>query len=43
MKALLAALVFVWPVGLQAQEHHQRHHTFYQNWVNQQGTGCCNN
>ena len=43
MKALLAALVLLWPVGLQAQEHHQRHHAFYQNWVNQQDKGCCNN
>ena len=43
MKALLAALVLLWPVGLQAQEHHQRHHAFYQNWVNQQDRGCCNN
>jgi hypothetical protein len=25
-----------------AQEHHERHHDHYQNWVNQNGAGCCN-
>jgi hypothetical protein len=26
-----------------AQEHHERHHATYQNWVNQRDKGCCNN
>jgi hypothetical protein len=25
-----------------AQEHHERHHAYYQNWVNQNDKGCCN-
>jgi hypothetical protein len=27
----------------QAQMNHEAGHLFYRNWVNQQGTGCCNN
>jgi hypothetical protein len=26
-----------------AQEHHAAGHPYYSNWVNQKGTGCCNN
>jgi hypothetical protein len=26
-----------------AQQHHELGHAYYRNWVNQQGTGCCNN
>ena len=43
MRALLAATLVLWPLGLQAQEHHQMHHAYYQNWVNKQDKGCCNN
>jgi hypothetical protein len=25
-----------------AQTNHDRHHDVYQNWVNQEGKGCCN-
>jgi len=42
MKPLLAGFLILWPFGLQAQEHHERHHAHYQNWVNQQDRGCCN-
>jgi hypothetical protein len=38
----LVALLALQPLGLQAQEHHARHHAYYQNWVNQQDKGCCN-
>jgi hypothetical protein len=40
--ALAAACGFLAFNAAQAQEHHARGHTFYQNWVNQAGTGCCN-
>ena len=43
MRALLAATLVLWPLGVQAQEHHQMHHAYYQNWVNKQDKGCCNN
>ena len=26
-----------------AQSNHDRHHATYQNWINKDGTGCCNN
>ena len=42
MRPLLAASLVLWPLGLHAQEHHHRHHAYYQNWVNQQDKGCCN-
>jgi hypothetical protein len=38
----LAAIFALCPVGIHAQEHHERHHANYQNWVNQQDKGCCN-
>jgi hypothetical protein len=39
----LVALLVVIPLGANAQEHHERHHAYYQNWVNKQDRGCCNN
>ena len=38
----LVALLALWPPALHAQEHHERHHAYYQNWVNKQDKGCCN-
>ena len=38
----LVALLALWPPSAQAQEHHERHHAYYQNWVNRQDKGCCN-
>ena len=31
------------PLPAAAQHNHHLHHNVYQNWVNQQGKGCCNN
>lgn len=38
----LVALFALWPPRLPAQEHHERHHAYYQSWVNRQDKGCCN-
>jgi len=43
MRPLLVARLVLWPLGVKAQEHHQMHHAYYQNWVNKQDKGCCNN
>jgi hypothetical protein len=44
MRWLLAAPLALAPLCAQAQEHHERHHAaYYQNWVNKQDKGCCNN
>jgi hypothetical protein len=43
MRWLLVAPLALWPFCAQAQEHHERHHAYYQNWVNKQDKGCCNN
>jgi len=43
MRWLLMALLALCPLCATAQEHHARHHTYYQNWVNKQDKGCCNN
>ena len=43
MKPYLVALLALWPFSVQAQHHHDRHHAFYQNWINKQDKGCCNN
>ena len=39
----VVALLALIPAVAQAQEHHERHHAYYQNWVNKQDRGCCNN
>jgi hypothetical protein len=37
-------LLLLYPLArAHAQEHHERHHPSYQNWVNQADKGCCNN
>jgi hypothetical protein len=43
MRSLLVATLVLWPLGAQAQHNHHQHHAFYQNWVNKQDKGCCNN
>lgn len=39
--ASMAFLVCAFALAF-AQDHH-RHHAFYQNWINLDGKGCCNN
>lgn len=39
--AILALLALA--TAAQAQEHHGRHHPNYNNWVNKEDRGCCNN
>jgi hypothetical protein len=37
-------LLFLYPfANARAQTNHDRHHSHYQNWTNQQDKGCCNN
>lgn len=43
MRSFVIAVLVLWPLGIEAQENHHRHHTYYQNWVNKQDKGCCNN
>ena len=43
MRSLLVATLVLWPLGALAQHNHQQHHALYQNWVNKQDKGCCNN
>jgi len=43
MRPLLVATLVLWPLGVCAQENHALHHAYYQNWVNKQDRGCCNN
>jgi len=43
MRPLLVATLVLLPLGVNAQEHHALHHAYYQNWVNKQDRGCCNN
>ena len=43
MRPLLVATLVLCPLGAAAQEHHALHHAYYQNWVNKQDRGCCNN
>lgn len=43
MRWLLVAPLALAPLCAQAQEHHERFHAYYQNWVNKKDTGCCNN
>jgi hypothetical protein len=38
--ALAAALL---PLPAAAQHNHHLHHNVYQNWVNKENRGCCNN
>jgi hypothetical protein len=38
----VAVLLTLCPAWSHAQEHHGRHHPYYQNWVNKQDKGCCN-
>jgi hypothetical protein len=43
---LFFVLVLLWLYAMsyaQAQEHHERHHANYNNWVNKADRGCCNN
>ena len=42
MRPLLVATLVLLPLGVNAQEHHALHHAYYQNWVNQEDKGCCN-
>lgn len=42
MRLLLVALLVLSSSGLRAQEHHERHHAYYKDWINQRGWGCCN-
>ena len=43
MRPLLVATLMLWPVAPYAQHNHDQHHAHYQNWVNKQDKGCCNN
>jgi hypothetical protein len=43
MRSLLVATLVLCPLGASAQENHHLHHAYYQNWVNKQDRGCCNN
>jgi hypothetical protein len=43
MRPLLIAPLALWPLVVQAQHNHHQHHAYYQNWVNKQDKGCCNN
>ena len=43
MRPLLVATLILCPLGASAQENHHLHHAYYQNWVNKQDRGCCNN
>ena len=43
MRPLLVATLVLCPLGASAQENHHLHHAYYQNWVNKQDRGCCNN
>jgi hypothetical protein len=38
---IILFLLALYPLA-NAQEHHERHHAYYQNWVNGNGGGCCN-
>jgi hypothetical protein len=40
-KLMPLALVLL-STGAMAQEHHAQHHAHYQNWINQDDKGCCN-
>lgn len=40
-RALLALILLAGPAL--AQEHHDRHHATYQNWLSNGGINCCNN
>ncbi len=42
MRSLFIATLALWPLGVLAQHNHHQHHAFYQNWVNKQNRGCCN-
>jgi hypothetical protein len=40
---LLLALLLLYPLArARAQEHHERHHAYYQGWMNKAHFGCCN-
>jgi hypothetical protein len=43
MRSLLVATLVLCPLGAFAQDNHHLHHAYYQNWVNKQDKGCCNN
>ena len=43
MRSLLVAILVLCPLGALAQDNHHLHHAYYQNWVNKQDRGCCNN
>jgi hypothetical protein len=47
MRLLFVAVLFVTLAFIaspaNAQHNHELHHNVYQNWVNKQGKGCCNN
>jgi hypothetical protein len=39
----LAILLWLYAMSYaQAQEHHERHHAYYQGWMNKAHFGCCN-
>lgn len=40
MRILLTLVLLAGPAL--AQHDHARHHAHYQNWINKEGTGCCN-
>jgi hypothetical protein len=43
---LLFFAILLWLYSManaEAQEHHERHHAYYQNWVNRNDLGCCDN
>jgi hypothetical protein len=36
-------LLLLYPLArAEAQEHHERHHAYYQGWMNKAHFGCCN-
>lgn len=40
--AIFAAPFLLPMATARGQEHHSRHHAHYQNWINKNGKGCCN-
>lgn len=43
LPSLPILILLAWLAPAKAQEHHELGHLEYKNWVNAEGTGCCNN